>query len=231
MPMRKFIMTVVVLALTGCGVESGNNQTDNGDPATDLSQTVIQGRLTDSAGRPLLGATIIDSKSGDQTSADAEGRFSMLAVIESGAAEIIVETDGVSAHATFTDLFSDTPVSATLRLSADRRSFTVTITNDAGGGLTPTPSPTPSASTGTDTFDSQGNTTGFSIPRGTTGNAHQGKSIYVRECGACHTNRRGAGQDFNALRHSVGLPVMGIKVPGDISTSDFADIVAYLNFR
>ncbi|MBX7138465.1 MAG: hypothetical protein K1X83_10825 [Oligoflexia bacterium] len=105
-----------------------------------------------------------------------------------------------------------------------------TPTPGPGGNPTPaptaTPIPIPTACPGGN-FDSQGNTSQFSIPVGLSGNINLGASQYTQTCSGCHgMTDRGALLNFTQLKTAVTGAPMFLTA---LTNQQLANLTAYLN--
>ncbi len=89
-------------------------------------------------------------------------------------------------------------------------------------------SDTPNGGDSSTFCDENGNTQGFGIPAGQTGNAGAGESRYSSFCVTCHANNngfKGAGKLFNELNSALKSAPMNFNLP----TQVVADLTAFLN--
>lgn len=73
-------------------------------------------------------------------------------------------------------------------------------------GSTPTKTPTPKPSGG-NSCDTSGNTTGFGIPAGKTGNKNRGHNIWTSTCQGCHGTAK-RGSSYQTIWNSASRPEM-----------------------
>ena len=102
-----------------------------------------------------------------------------------------------------------------------------TASGKPGQSGTPTPhsSPTPKP-TQKGNFDSNGNTTAFGIPSGTTGNVKSGSSTWGAKCASCHAAEK-TGRLYGQIKGS--FKVVPSMMSLSVSNQEIANLTAYLN--
>lgn len=170
---------------------------------------------------------------------DTEGSF-FFAVVPHGGSDLQFIDGDKRLAIPLPPLENDETVRLGLRYEIDGSVLTSeAIGVDSGSEVTPTPAssgggtgvpatrtpgiarPTPA---GSSPFDSQGNTSGFGIPGGLSGNISVGRRLYQQQCTSCH-GEVGGGWRFGRLKTRIGQSPMFLSIPD----RDLANITAYLN--
>ncbi len=217
------LCTVFLLFLGACGVEPNSGGQSGGGETP--QKVLISGKISSSSGEMLPSIEVIISENGVSTFSDQNGAFSFGEIDFVEKLTFIAQGDGFSAVSEPLALSeANSSISVKLILSADKSSLTFEEEGNLPGPTsTPSATPTPNSNS---SFDLEGNTTSFGIPRGAVGNIRRGKSKYFSQCSACHSRLTGTHENFASLKRITAAPPMNLR----LSDSTLADLVAYLRY-
>jgi hypothetical protein len=219
-----FSLVVVSTIVVGCGSGSGS-----GDP------TFVEGTVVDTKQQAVSDLGVFIYETYENSLTDEQGSFSISSYKHLSTLSLFFQQGDTNLNKVDIGHIPADALSVKVGLSYDRSKNIVAVSS-VEFGTAPPPDGTPAPTDGTpapgDTpthsspFDENGNTSGFGIPSGLSGNISAGQRTWGAKCAGCHAREK-SGRSYGAIKSSFKtVPIMrGVSC----SNQEIANLTAFLN--
>ncbi len=223
----RYWLAFLLLVSPGCG---------SGGPS-EAPTTRFDGQVVDANGQGLGEVEVYLFDTNESSVTDESGQFSIESFKHSSSGSLFFKAGSFTNRVELGEFPADTlVVRARVEVQSslgNARLLSVEFSSELTPVEPPTPTPAPGetpaakpTATPAALFDPNGNTSGFGIPGGLTGNINAGKGVWNGQCASCHAaekKNRGFGQIKASLR--VVPTMQSLR----LSSKQIADVTAYLN--